>query len=392
MNSYPMTSTTFIRNEIGALEKLGVSIRRYAIRHWAETLVDPLDVAEQKQTHYVLTGNFLGLAVAFAKELFINPHGIYRSLRSWLTLLRKSGGLVRHVAYFMEAIYFRQRAQCDDVNHVHVHFATNGTAVAMLSHLMGGPSYSFTAHGPDEFVDAKRQSFDLKIDHAAFVVAISEYCKNQLLYFSPTDRDKIHVIRCGLLLQNFEPVQNHLANNQTFVCIGRLCRQKGQVLISQAVAALRYEFPGLKVILVGDGESRASIEASILEHGVGDMFELRGWLTNRDVLKVIHESRALLLPSFAEGLPIVIMEAMALMRPVISTFVAGIPELVRPGEHGWLVPAGDVEALVNVMRACLNAPANTLARMGEAACERVRTYHSIDTNVLQLARLLKCLA
>src|SRR5262249_13018820 len=162
------------------------------------------------------------------------------------------------------------------VNHVHVHFATNATAVAMLSHLMGGPSYSFTVHGPDEFVNARQQCLELKIKHAVFVVAISEYCKSQLLYFSPMDHHKIHIVRCGLPIQNSDLIRNHVANNQTFACVGRLCPQKGQMLIPKAVATLRYEFPSLRVILLGDGESRASVEASISEHGVGDMVELRG--------------------------------------------------------------------------------------------------------------------
>ena len=103
----------------------------------------------------------------------------------------------------------------------------------------------------------------------------------------------------------------------------------------------------------------------------------------------ILAARALVLPSFAEGLPIVIMEAMALKRPVISTFVAGIPELVQPGEHGWLVPAGDVEALADVMRACLEAPAETLARMGEAAHKRVVERHSVDTEAAKLNKLFQ---
>jgi glycosyltransferase involved in cell wall biosynthesis len=112
-------------------------------------------------------------------------------------------------------------------------------------------------------------------------------------------------------------------------------------------------------------------------------------LEDRQVWEEILAARALVLPSFAEGLPVVIMEAMALRRPVISTFVAGIPELVHSGEHGWLVPAGDVEALVDAMRACLDAPIETLARMGQAAQKRVLLRHSVDTEVAKLAKLFE---
>lgn len=376
MNSYPMTSTTFVRREIEALEELGLDIKRHAIRNWGEKLVDPLDIAEQGRTHYLLTGNVRGLLTALAKEFLFNPRGLIRSLGPWLELRRKAGsGLIRHIAYLMQAIYFRQRAKSEGVDHVHVHFATNATAVAMLSRLMGGPSYSFTAHGPDEFVDAQRLSFELKISHAAFVVAISHYCRAQLLHFSRIhDCDKIQIARCGLAIEEFEPAEDCARDNQTFICVGRLCPQKGQALIPKAVAALRADFPNLKVILIGDGESRAAVEAAIEEHGVREMVELRGWAANREVRKLIRESRALLLPSFAEGLPVVIMEALALGRPVISTDVAGIPELVDDG-CGWIVPAGSEDGLVAAMRAALECAPEELARKGAEGRSRVERQH-----------------
>ena len=112
-----------------------------------------------------------------------------------------------------------------------------------------------------------------------------------------------------------------------------------------------------------------------------------GRISSEQLREEILAARALVLPSFAEGLPMVIMEAMALRRPIISTFVAGIPELVHPGEHGWLVPAGDVDALTHAMQACLDAPVDTLVRMGEAAHKRVLARHSVDTQAAQLANL-----
>jgi colanic acid/amylovoran biosynthesis glycosyltransferase len=391
MNTYPMTSTTFVRREIEALEKRGLDIQRYAVRRWRGKLVEPRDIAEQEKTHYLLSNNIRRLVTAVLKELLVNPRGLYRSLRPWLELQRNSGGrLLQHVSYLMQAVYFRQTAKLKGITHVHVHFATNATAVAMLSHFMGGPTYSFTAHGPDEFVDVQRLSFDLKIRHAAFVVAISDYCKCQLLRFSSMDRrHKIHIVPCGLALEEFEAAPEYAADNQTFVCVGRLCPQKGQVLIAKAAAALRFEFAHLKVILVGDGESRAAIEASIAEFDVGDMVELRGWTANHEVLKIIRESRALLLPSLAEGLPIVIMEAMAMGRPVIATNIAGVPELVVPGETGWLVPAGDEHALAEAMRAALSAKPHDIARMGEAARRRVLERHDIGREVAKLETLMR---
>jgi colanic acid/amylovoran biosynthesis glycosyltransferase len=142
-----------------------------------------------------------------------------------------------------------------------------------------------------------------------------------------------------------------------------------------------------ELVLAGDGEIRSAIEALIACHNLQGRVRITGWISGEQVRDEILTARALVLPSFAEGLPVVIMEAMALRRPVISTFVAGIPELVYAGEHGWLVPSGDVERLMNAMRACLDAPADVLNRMGEAAHERVLALHCVDTQAGQLAKL-----
>jgi colanic acid/amylovoran biosynthesis glycosyltransferase len=299
-----------------------------------------------------------------------------RALGVWIELVRSAGwGLVRHTAYLMQAAHFRQLARAGHIDHVHVHFGTNATAVALLSRIMGGPSYSFTVHGPDELIDPGRLGFGIKMRHAAFVVAISDYCRSRLLPLAPAGHgDKIMVARCALALEEFEEAREADGNSRTLVCVGRLCPQKGQHLIPKAAAALRDEFPDLRVILVGDGETRDDVAASIAACGVADLVEIRGWVANGEVLNLIKTSRALLLPSFAEGLPVAIMEALASGRPVISTAIAGIPELVDDS-CGWLFPAGDLQAMIAAMRAALKCPPSTLARMGEAGRARVARLH-----------------
>lgn len=384
MNAYPMTSTTFIRREIEALENVGLPINRHAVRTWGDDLVDPRDISEQAKTHYLLTRNVLGLVKASLREVFLNPRGVVRAGRVWIDLLRNSrGGIVKHIAYFMQAAYFRQVAEVEHVDHVHVHFATNATTVALLSRIMGGPGYSFTVHGPDELIDPARLSFGIKIEHAAFVVAISNYCRNLLLRFAPRGGgEKIIIARCAIALEEFADMCSTDSSNQTLVCVGRLCPQKGQVLIPGAVAKLRAEFPALRVILVGDGESRSAVEAAIASYGVGDIVEVKGWLANTEVLELVRNGRALLLPSYAEGLPVVIMEALASGRPVISTTIAGIPELVDDS-CGWLFPPGDQEGLVAAIRAALECSPSVLARMGEAGRSRVASLHD-RRNLAQL--------
>ena len=173
------------------------------------------------------------------------------------------------------------------------------------------------------------------------------------------------MVRCGLEAGFFNAMGNPAPDVQRLVCVGRLCEQKGQLLLVEATRRLAAGGLAFKLVLVGDGEMRTEIEALIKRYGLQAQVLITGHISSAQLREEILAARGLVLPSFAEGLPMVIMEAMALRRPVISTFVAGIPELVQPGEHGWLVPAGDVEALTQAMQACLEAPVGKLIRMGD---------------------------
>jgi glycosyltransferase involved in cell wall biosynthesis len=378
MNTYPMTSTTFIRREIEALEGRGLQIKRYAVRGWSEGLVDTRDIDEQARTEYLLSGNVTGLLLAFLREMLVNPTGLIRGLSVWYRLNRAAkSAFVQHVAYLLQAVYLRQRSQADAIDHIHVHFSTNATSVALLARIMGGARYSFTAHGPDEFDAPQLSSVEMKIKNAAFVVAISHFCKSQLIRYSGSEYwNKIKVIRCGIDLDEFDAEGEVDAQNQTFVCVGRLCPNKGQFLLIDAVKAMSKEFPSMRLVLIGDGVSRPLLERRIRESGLERWIELRGWMANTEVRHLIAGSRALILPSFAEGLPIVFMEALALRRPVIATYIAGIPELVD-SSCGWIVPAGDENALIGAMRSSLENGPEALRRLGTEGRARVERQHDV---------------
>ncbi|GJD63943.1 D-inositol-3-phosphate glycosyltransferase [Methylobacterium frigidaeris] len=379
VNTAPVTSSTFIRREMAALEAQGVTVRRFALRRWHQPLVDPGDVADQARTHYILSGNLRGLALAALRQAVIGPAAFARG--AWLAarLGRSAGGAVRHAAYFLEAVYFLRALRREGIAHTHVHFSSNAAAVALIARTMGGPSYSFTAHGPDEFLTAAEDGLALKLSGAAFAVAISDFCRGQLLRFGGAQhRDRIAVARCGLDLEDFVPSERPAGESRTLICVGRLCPQKGQVYLPAAVAALRATEAPFRLVLIGDGESRPAIEAEIARHGVGDLIELRGWRSSAEVRTAIAESRALVLPSFAEGLPIVLLEALALERPVVTTTVAGIPELVDD-RCGRIVPPGDAAALTGALRDILRADDATLAAMGRVGRARVARHHDLTT-------------
>jgi glycosyltransferase involved in cell wall biosynthesis len=303
--------------------------------------------------------------------------------------VRSERGLLRHFAYLLEACVLRRWAKASGVQHIHSHFGTNSTAVAMLCRVLGGPGYSFTVHGPEEFDKPGLISLATKIELATFVVAVSEYGRAQLWRLTAaSDWDKIHVVRCGVDQRFLLAASTKVPDVRRFVCIGRLSEQKGQLVLLRAAAKLVKAGVEFEIVLIGDGELRGMLESAIDEFGLQEHIKLAGWQTPEQIRAHIESSRAVVIPSFAEGLPVVIMEALALRRPVISTYVAGIPELVIPGETGWLVPAGAVSPLVDAMVAALECSTDTLQEMGENGHAMVAERHNAEKNAIQLNALI----
>lgn len=259
----------------------------------------------------------------------------------------------------------------------------------MLVRELGGPPFSFTSHGPEEFDKARFIGLPEKIARASFVAAVSSFGRSQLYRYAPHEMwDKIKVVHCGLEKAFYEGIVVRPASGSNrLVCVGRLCEQKGQSLLIEAASLLAKRGADFELVLAGDGEMRGEIENLIAQTGLQARVRITGWISSEQVREEILSSRALVLPSFAEGLPVVIMEAMSLQRPIISTFIAGIPELVVPGKHGWLVPAGDVQALAEAVHSCLVAKSETISAMGESARIRVLQRHDADQEAAKLADL-----
>ena len=389
VNHYPKVSHSFIRREINALERQGIEVERYALRTDAAELVDEGDKAELEKTRYLLKQPFWVFIQAFFLQFIKSPLRFFKSLAITIKIGWNSDrGLVRHIFYFFEACLLEMWLGQSGASRVHAHFGTNSAAVVMLSRLLGGPPYSFTVHGPIEFDKPEFISLDEKIKHAAFVVAISSFGKSQLFRWIPHNLwYKVEIVHCGL--ENaFYDIDIQLARqNRKMVCVGRLCEQKGQLLLVEAAVKLAGEGEDFQLVLVGDGPMRVDIEALIREHNIGSKITITGWVSSDRVREELLDCAALVLPSFAEGLPVVIMEAMALGRPVVTTYIAGIPELVIPGENGWLMPAGSLESLIATMRELLHASDEDIQKLGEHARQRVIERHNIDTEAEKLARL-----
>jgi colanic acid/amylovoran biosynthesis glycosyltransferase len=389
VNQYPKVSHSFIRRELQALARQGFEITRIALRGWDDELVDEEDRLERDKTRYVLrTG---GLALDVLRSLFTRPARFVHAIALAIKMGRRAERpLVIHLVYLAEACRIEGWLRAAGVQHLHAHFGTNSAEVAMYVHILGGPSWSFTVHGPEEFDKPQFIGLAEKVRRCAFVIAVSSFGRSQLFrnvehpYWS-----KVHVVHCGIEKEFYQSAPRLYRGSQCLVCVGRLCEQKGQLLLIEATRRLRDQGIHFSLVLAGDGELRGQIEALIDRYRLESMVHITGWLSADQVREQILAARALVLPSFAEGLPVVIMEAMALRRPVISTYVAGIPELVHSGVHGWLVPAGDVEALAVAMRQCLEQSVELLERMGDSAHDQILLSHDIDIEVAKLAELFR---
>jgi glycosyltransferase involved in cell wall biosynthesis len=388
VNQYPKVSHSFIRREILAVERQGIAIERFALRGWDEPVVDPQDVSERAKTRYVLQGGLGALLAATARAALTAPGRFARAL--WLATRmgrRSDRPLPVHWIYLAEACVLAHWLRQAQVSHLHAHFGTNPAEVAMLAGVLSGLPYSFTAHGSEETDKPQFIGLPEKIRRAAFVVAVSSYGRAQLYRWCRLeDWPKIHVVHCGLDRSFFEGVTVEPVVTSRLVCVGRLCAEKGQLLLLQAVRRLKDEGVTCELVLAGDGELRQAVERLAVELGIESQVRVTGWITTQQVREEILQSRALVLASFAEGLPVVLMEAMSLGRPVVSTYVAGIPELVLDGECGWLAPAGDVGALAQTLRECLSSTPERLLAMGEAARIRATQNHAIDTEAAELAQ------
>lgn len=390
VNEYPKVSHTFIRREILALERQGFEVLRLSLRGWNTPLADDQDLEERPRTRYVLKGGLTALPWAVVRTLLSAPRRFFSALALAIRAgWRAARPLPYHLVYFAEACRLVPWLDAFGARHLHAHFGTNSAEIAMLARALGGPPYSFTVHG-SEFEMPRALRLRDKACRAAFVVGVCSHGRAQLYRWLDRGHwSRVHVVHCGLDIAFHDRAPVPPPATPRLVCVGRLCAQKGQLLLIEAVARLVSRGVRIELVLAGDGEMRREIEELVAEHRLQNHVRITGWIGSNQVRDEILAARALILPSFAEGLPVVIMEALALGRPVLTTYVGGIPELVTHGECGWLFPAGSVDHLTAAIDDCLATSPAKLHEMGEAGRRRVLERHAIDTEVAKLACLFR---
>ncbi len=393
VSQYPAVSHTFILREVLRLRELGFEIEVASINA-PDRPLERLTAAEQveaERTYYVKRHGAAGAWAAKWATLTTQPAGFFRGLKFALRLggadLKK---LTYGMFYFIEALMIGRWMAREGLTHLHVHFATPAATVALIAHQIFPITFSMTVHGPDEFYDAPGYYLAEKIAGANFICCIGQYARSQLMKLSPPDHwDKFEISPLGVDPALFAP-RPFRADPHPFevICVGRLTPAKGQAILLDAIARLRAEGREIRLRVVGDGPDRPILERIVAERGLGAAVIFEG-AVNQDLIRELYAAAdAFALASFAEGIPVVLMEAMAMTIPCVTTFITGIPELIRDGLDGLLVAPSDAEGLAAAL-ARLMDDAELRRRLGEAGRVRVEEKYHLHRNIERLAAIFR---
>jgi glycosyltransferase involved in cell wall biosynthesis len=389
---YPKVSHTFILREVESLRAAGLQVVTCSIRKPAPSEFKGSE--EQRalsETFYVLAAarNPLRLLAAHV-GLFVRSPGRWFSAAGLAFRTRAPGlkALLWQIFYFLEAGILARHLQASGVRHLHNHFGNSSCSVAMLTAELSGIPFSFTEHGPAIFFEVDRWALGEKVARARFVIAISHFCRSQLMLFSdPAHWDKIAIVHCGVTPASYGRKPRG-AFGKRVIFVGRLDPVKGAPLLVAAMARVLAEHPDARLTLVGDGPARAPAEAQVKALSIASAVTFAGFQSQGAVAELLEVSDVLVLPSFAEGVPVVLMEAMASRIPVIASRVAGVQELVQDGISGFTVPPGDIATLALRMSELLADP-DRAARMGVSGRQMVETEFDIAAEGAWLAEIFR---
>jgi len=389
VSTYPTLSMTFVLREVLALRELGFRIETASINppdRPVEALT-AVEAAEARTTYCVKRHGLAGATAAKLKTVFGNFGGYWRGIGLAIRLagldLRR---LYLNLMYFIEALMVGQWMKRQGLRHLHVHLASQAASVGLFVRTVFGFGYSMTVHGPDEFYDADRQMLAQKIAAADFLCCISSFARSQLMKLSPYEHwSKFVVSPLGVDPEIFAPrPERAFTERFEILCVGRLTPAKGQHILIDAVEGLTQEGRQVRLRLVGGGPDETSLQQHAAQSAARECVVFEGAINQDRIREFYATADAFCLPSFAEGLPVVLMEAMATEIPCVTTHIAGIPELIRDGEDGLLVAPSDTDALVEALKRLMD-DAELRLRIGKSGRARVVESYNLPRNVERLA-------
>jgi glycosyltransferase involved in cell wall biosynthesis len=388
LSRYPAVSHTFFLNEVLGLRRVGFEIETASINSPDRPTgqLPPLEAEEAARTYYLKNNSAVKALGVLAKIALREPGMLIRGLK----VVSRLGGMdVRRklyaLFYFVEACLLGEWMRGRSLRHIHVHFGGPVSTVGMIAAEVWGFDYSLTIHGPEEFYEVEESYLPRKIERAKFLFCISDFCRSQLMkYCDAAHWDKMHVLRLGVDVEKFVAAPQSPDLPTLIVCVGRLVPAKGQHILLRAFAQLRAKNCPARLLLIGDGPDRAALEREAAQLQIAAHVEFAGSLNHDETRRRIMSAHIFALASFAEGVPVALMEAMAMRIPCVSTMIAGIPELIRDQVDGLLVPASSVNQLAAAIALLVDDP-GLRERLGASARERVIERYNLGKNIERLA-------
>lgn len=385
---YPNAGTTFIQLEVEELRRLGFDVDTFAVRKPAkDQLVDASIAEEHARTLYLFDGARSRWFGALLWAVFTRPMRFLSATRDvWTTTPAGVRARSKGIAYLLEACLLARELTRRQIRHVHNHISEASATVAMAAARLAGVRYSLTEHGSGIFFHPVAWGFGAKIAGAAFTACISDFCRSQCMLFAPRESwERIEIIHACIQPEFLAAEPTPVPDHARLLFVGRLTPAKGVPFLVEAVRRLEAQGTRVELTLLGDGILRSELERELA--GLGERLRVLSWCPSEVVREELARTRCLVLPSLTEGLPVVIIEALAMHRPVIATQIAGIPELLGNGAGGWLIPAGSVEALERAIREALETPVAELERLAAVGAARVRAAHDPAVEIPKLASL-----
>lgn len=397
MTHYPRVALTFITGEIDAMERMGQPVLPIALNVPEGSDLASPDASERHSKTAYLKASRLRLAISVIGLALTHPIvmisvlvGAVRSARLDLNLI------IRRIAHFCYAAETARLCRANSIRHIHAHFGQTPATIAWLaSQILNRThkhktSWSFTIHGFQDFVDDAVARLDLKAASAAFIVCISDYTKSQLCRVTdPQYWDRYHVVRCGIDLGAFPKRSTNPARDVArIVSVARLSPEKGHLILLQALKILKDKGVEAELQIIGAGPFEKEIRAEGQRLGLDDWLVYSGELLPTEVARELASADIFCLPSFSEGLPVSVMEAMAIGVPVVSTWISGIPELAINEHTALTVPASNAADLADALAKVVvdKDLRHTLAVNARAAVEQM---HDITRNSNRLLALFQ---
>ena len=388
-NTYPRATDTFIRLEVLGLRQRGFEVNTYSVRKSGdEHDIDDEVINEKKNTSYILPVTAKEIIYVLLK-LVLKPVRLFKALVITFSTLRPGlKGFILQMAYFLEAMVLADRLQRDGIEHIHNHLGDNSGTVTLIASKLSNIPYSISIHGPHIFFDGMYWSLNEKTKHSKFIACIGYFCRSQMmLYTAPENWGKFEIIRCGVDLEKYT-LRTNEAYSGTILFVGRLSEEKGVNVLIDSLALLKSQHIKFKLTILGDGPSRENLEQQINRLQLNDSVELLGYVDQVTIREHLSMTDIFILPSFAEGIPVSLMEAMATGVPVITTHVGGISELVIDQQTGLLCYPSDPIGLANAIKTYIS-DASFKQEVISRSRMHVETAFNVDQQIDKLAKLLR---